>query len=639
MPTKGSSRRRPTRCRCTAGTAEPIEWNSWGPIGWLWSNATYSTCRPENPDWYLTADTLTLDQQEQEGTGRSASLFFKDRRILAAPLFGFSLGDERKSGLLAPTFSFTSRTGPELLFPYYWNIAPNRDFTFYPRLMARRGLQLGGQLRYLEPRAFGDLRFEYTPNDSLAGTNRYFWSGQHNFSGVAGWSGSINARGVSDDNYFVDYSRSILASSERILPRDFLAFRSDGDWTFLARATRYQSILDARLAPPYERVPQLSATHTRRDVAGFDVETLFDATQFRRPVVGATEGLRLLAYPRVSYPIVRPGWFVVPKMGLHLSNYRLDNPAVPEQTTLNRSVPVFSLDAGLVFERNARFFGREMTQTLEPRLFYVKSPYRDQSAFPVFDTGVADFNFAQLFSDNTFVGNDRIADLNQLTTAVVSRLIEPRTGAESLRFALGQRMYFSDQRVGIAGVESRTDRRSDLLLAASMLLDPYTSIDAGLQYSVRDSSVPRFNLLWRYLPADGRVFNAGVRFLRDELGQVDTSWRWPIASRWMALGRINYSWLSKRIDPATLALVEAKPGIIEGVLGFEYNADCWTTRFVMQRFVTAAGRTTSAFFIQLELSGLARIGSDPFDILRRNIPGYRLPNDRPVLPSRFFGYE
>ena len=222
---------------------------------------------------------------------------------------------------------------------------------------------------------------------------------------------------------------------------------------------------------------------------------------------------------------------------------------------------------------------------------------------------------------------------------MVSRLIEPRTGAESLRFALGQRMYFSDQRVGIAGIESRTDRRSDLLLAASALLDPYTSIDAGLQYSVRDSSVPRFNLLWRYLPADGRVFNAGVRFLRDELGQVDTSWRWPIASRWMALGRVNYSWLSKRIDPATLTLVDAKPGIIEGVLGFEYNADCWTTRFVMQRFVTAVGRTTSAFFIQLELSGLARIGSDPFDILRRNIPGYRLPNDRPVLPSRFFGYE
>ena len=130
-----------------------------------------------------------------------------------------------------------------------------------------------------------------------------------------------------------------------------------------------------------------------------------------------------------------------------------------------------------------------------------------------------------------------------------------------------------------------------------------------------------------------------MRYLRDQLGQVDTSWRWPIADRWVSLGRINYSWLTRRVDSSTLAVVDSKPGIIEAIGGFEYNADCWTTRFVAQRFVTAAGRSTSAFFLQLELRGLMRIGSDPFDILRRNIPGYRLPNDRPTLPSRFFGYE
>ena len=176
-------------------------------------------------------------------------------------------------------------------------------------------------------------------------------------------------------------------------------------------------------------------------------------------------------------------------------------------------------------------------------------------------------------------------------------------------------------------------------MAASANLGKGMSFDAGVQYSVRDSSMPRLNLLWRYLPGDGRIFNAGVRYLRDELGQADTSWRWPVADRWVALGRINYSWLTKRIDPATLTVVDAKPGIIEGIAGFEYNADCWTTRFVVQRFVTAAGQSTSAFFVQLELSGLGRVGSDPFDILRRNIPGYRLPNDRPAQPSRFFGYE
>jgi LPS-assembly protein len=193
--------------------------------------------------------------------------------------------------------------------------------------------------------------------------------------------------------------------------------------------------------------------------------------------------------------------------------------------------------------------------------------------------------------------------------------------------------------VQIPGVDPRSDKRSDILVAASALLGPAMSFDAGMQYSVRDNKVPRLNLLWRYLPADGRILNAGVRYLRDQLGQVDTSWRWPVSARWMALGRINYSWLKHTIDPATLAPIEAKPGIIEAVAGFEYTEDCWATRFVMQRFVTAAGKSTTAFFIQLELSGLGRLGSNPFDILRRNIPGYRLPNDRPEQPSRFFGYE
>lgn len=618
------------------GRADELEFR--GPQRLALRNATYTTCRPDDPAWFLKADSIDIDEAKHEGTGRSAQLYFKDRKILGVPVFGFPLGDERRSGFLAPGFAMTSRTGPEFVVPYYWDIAPNRDLTLYPRLMLRRGLQLGGQFRDLEPTSSSDVRFEYTPTDTLTNSSRHLWSVNHLFTDLAGWGGVLNMRGVSDDNYFVDYSRSILASSERVLPREVAAMRAFGEWNVLLRATTYQSILDARLAPPYERMPQLNATWARRDFHGFDAESMFDATWFRRPLQNSAEGARVVAFPKISYPIVRPGWFVIPKLGMHMSTYSLDaNGAFP--TSLNRSVPVFSVDSGLVFERPARFFGRDVTQTLEPRLFYARAPYRDQSAFPVFDTGVADFNFSQLFSENTFVGNDRIADTNQLTTAAVSRIIEPATGAETLRLALGQRMYFSDQRVAIPGVTGRTDKRSDLLLAASAVLSKSTTLDAGLQYSVRESTVPRLNVAWRYLPGDGRIFNTGVRYLRDELGQVDTSWRWPLAQQWMALGRVNYSWLKQRIDPASGALVEAKPGLVEGVLGIEYLEDCWASRFVMQRFVTAAGRSTTALFVQLELTGLGRLGSDPFDILRRNIPGYRLPNDRPQLPSRFFGYE
>ncbi len=601
-------------------------------------NATYTTCRPGDPDWFLSADDLVIDNTEEYGTGHGAGLHFKGRQWLSAPWFAFPLGDRRRSGFLTPGFAMTSRTGPEFVVPYYWNIAPNRDLTLHPRVMVRRGLQLGAEYRYLEPEYRGEMKVEYTPNDTLTGGSRHLYSYRHDFWNLGGWGGWVDLRGVSDDNYFVDYSRSILSSSERVLPRDVLATRRFGDWTVLARATRYQSILDARLSPPYERMPQFAATWAKRDLGGFDVDAVFDATWFQRPLAGSPEGLRVVANPQISYPIIRPGWFVIPKLGLHLSTYSLDR-GTAQDTSLHRSVPVFSLDAGLVFERPANFFGRGFTQTLEPRLFYARAPYRDQSDFPVFDTSVADFGFPQLFSENTFIGHDRIADANQLTTAVVSRLIEPATGAESFRFALGQRMYFSDRRVSIPGAAPRTDSRSDLLFAASAALGGGMSLDAGLQYGVQDSKIPRLNLLWRYLPGDGRILNAGVRYLRNELGQVDTSWRWPLAAQWTMLGRVNYSWMKERVDPASGLLVSAKPGIIEGVLGLEYTEDCWSLRFVAQRFVTAEGRNTSAFFLQFELAGLARLGSDPFDILRRNIPGYRLPNDRPDQPSRFFGYE
>lgn len=619
-----------------SGRAEELEFL--GPDRIALRNATYTTCRPGDVDWFMRADSIEIDQARHEGTGRSAELYFKDRKLLGLPRFGFPLGDERRSGFLAPGFAFTTRTGPELVAPYYWNIAPNRDLTLYPRVMSRRGLQLGGHYRELQPTSSSDVRFEYTPTDALANSSRHLFSVNHTFTNLGGWGGLVNMRGVSDDNYFVDFSRSILSSSERVLPREALATRVFGDWTVMARATSFQSILDARLAPPYERMPQLNANWVRREVGGFDLESMFDATWFRRPLAGSPEGARLVAHPKLSFPVLRPGWFVIPKVGLHLSSYSLDSNGT-QPTSLSRSVPTFSLDSGLVFERPARFFGRDLSQTLEPRLFYSRTPYRDQSAFPVFDTGIADFSFAQLFSDNTFIGNDRIADVNQLTTAAVSRLIEPSTGAESLRFAFGQRLYFSDQRVSIPGMAGRTDKRSDLLFAASAAIDRANSLDAGLQYSVRDSEVPRLNLVWRHLPGNGRILNAGVRFLRDELGQFDTSWRWPVSSQWTALGRVNYSWLKQRLDPATGVLADSKPGIIEGILGLEYLEDCWSSRFVMHRFVTAAGRSTTALFIQLELTGLGRLGSDPFDILRRNIPGYRLPNDRPELPSRFFGYE
>src|SRR5690606_26738546 len=241
--------------------------------------------------------------------------------------------------------------------------------------------------------------------------------------------------------------------------------------------------LEAARAPPYGGGPHLMAKSGKRDWHGSDFTTMLDTTRFVRPLEGAVEGTRFVADNAISYPIMLPGGFIVPRVGLHLSSYHLDeNPRGDDR--LDRAVPTVSVDAGLEFERDTTVFERPMLQTLEPRLFYVRTPFRDQSEFPVFDTGVADFNFAQLFSTNTFVGSDRIADANHLTAAVISRFIEPASGAERFRVALGQRLYFNPQRVTLRGTSAPTDRRSDVLLAASGDFGNGMTLDGGLQWSV-----------------------------------------------------------------------------------------------------------------------------------------------------------
>ena len=601
-------------------------------------NATFTTCRPDNEDWRIEARRMDLNQDEGQGEARSARLVFKDYHLGTVPFFYFPLGDERKSGFLSPSISINSRTGAEVSVPYYFNLAPNYDLTVTPRASTRRGLQLSNEARYLFRPMYGRLTYDWVPHDNVTGSSRYFYSGSNIITNLGGWSGGWNFKGVSDDNYFVDYSRTIIDASERSLPRDIYLTRDFAGWNFLGRMTSYQNILDARLAPPFERLPQLRLSRTVTDVKGFDLSLVNDATWFSRPLDGSAEGMRFVMNPSVSYPMRGAYWFFTPRASVNLANYQLQyNPYGRDDIT--RTIPTFSLDGGIVMERPLQWKGLDMIQTLEPRLFYVRTPYRDQSQIPVFDSLPSDFNFVQLFSENPYTGYDRIADVNQLTAALTTRFIDAPSGIERLRLAVAQRYYFSEQRTTIPGLPARTDNRSDLLAVASADLGNGHGFDLGVQYGIRSGDVPRYVGVYRFWPHEkDRLFNAGIYYQAGEYGQWSTSWQWPIGRRWNALGKINYSFLTRRNDPATGQEVAAKTGLVEGVLGLEYNEDCYSTRFVAQRFVTAAGRTTTAFFVQLDLRGLGRVGTDPFNILVRNIPGYRVPDNRVQTPT-FYGYE
>jgi LPS-assembly protein len=306
---------------------------------------------------------------------------------------------------------------------------------------------------------------------------------------------------------------------------------------------------------------------------------------------------------------VRPGYFITPKLMLHASKYELDQ-AAPAPATLSRTVPTFSLDAGLVFERNSTLLGKAMTQTLEPRLFYVRTPYKDQSAFPNFDSAEASFNFAQLYNENRFIGADRVADANQITAAVMSRFIEPN-GAERLRLAIGQRYYFDDQRVLLDASKPREERRSDLLLAGAGRISETWSFDSAVQYNVSGHRVYSSNYGMQWAPGEKKVLNAQYRYLKDSFKNADISSQWPLSTRWYGVARVSYSLRDRKV--------------LESLLGLEYKADCWVFRTGGQRFVTAAQNTSTKFFFQLELNGLSTLGT-PAEQFSKSIPGYQRLN-------------
>lgn len=588
---------------------------------------TYSTCEATDPDWYLRANTLDLDSGRDVGTMHGGLLYFKDVPILGSPWMTFPLSGERKSGVLPPTFGATSTGGAELAVPYYFNLAPNYDLTLVPKYIARRGLQMGAETRYLGDTYSGITNVEGI-QDRVTGTGRYSLSSIHNQTLAPGLTLAWNLNKASDNDYPSDFSHSITGSTQRLLTRDVSLTYSSTYWSLYGHVSKYQLLqdVDSPITKPYDRVPQIVFTGNRYDIGGFDFNTVADFTRFSSGnLVG---GDRAFVTQSVSYPIVRPGYFITPKVSVDATRYNLNNVSVGQPTNFSRTVPTVSLDSGMIFERESTLLGRSMTQTLEPRLFYVRTPYRDQSQFPNFDSGLADFNFAQIFSENRFVGHDRISDANQLTAAVTSRLIE-ENGLERLRMAVGQRYYFADPKVVLDGTTSTTlGSKSDLLLSLGGQISKEFSTDNTVQYSETLRQMVRSTFGVRWQPAPKRVLNLQYRLdrtyvnpstgLLDPLKQVDVSGQWPISQRWYAVGRINYS-----IPDKTVA---------EGLAGMEYKADCWVFRVVAQRIPTSSTKASTGFFFQLELTGFSKIGNNPLDAIKSSVPGYQnvnLPDSTP----------
>lgn len=580
-------------------------------------NPNYTVCEVPNPgqadqgDWYVRANRLELDQSAEVGRAQGAMVVFKDVPILAAPYFSFPTSDRRKSGFLAPSFGTVSNSGAEITVPYYWNIAPDKDMTLYPKAITGRGFQLGTQTRFMNEHNRAELKYDYLPNDRKTDTTRSALSFQDSF--VKGnFNAGMNINKVSDDQYFVDFSRSQAVASQRILLREGFANYEGGAWRTNVRAVRHQTLqlVNDIVVEPYDRLPEVNLELSATSVGNSFVSVNGQYTDFANPgsVSNRIEGSRAVTRARLFMPINRSAFSFIPAISVQANSYTLNNSLPGQESNPSSVIPTASLDSTVYFDRKTRIFGRDLNQTLEPRLFYLYTPFKDQSDQPLFDTSVTDQSFSRIFSENRYAGYDRVGDANQLTLAMTSRFSDAGTGEELFSAALGQRLNIKKPQIILPTLENPVTNDSDFFAMARGRITQNLSADAASQISAETGRHEKGNLSLSYAPSQGKQVNAGYRYTRAQINQFDLSGQWPITRKWSGVGRINYSVLESRL--------------IEGLAGLEYSEGCWVLRMVAQRFATAPELETTSVFVQLELTGLGRIGSNPLDLLSRNVPGY-----------------
>ena len=654
----------------------------------VFDKATYTTCTPQNMDWYFSASTIEIDNEQKEMVGTHGVMRFFDVPIAYVPYFTAPTGGQRRSGLLAPVAGYNSNNGLDITQPYYVNIAPNRDLLLLPRYMNHRGAMLGAQYRYLDTLYSGTAMGEYMSYDKKTGTSRWKYDFQQRqvFDGGVGpggipmpgsWSGYANIARVSDNLYPTDFSQSIAGAVTSQFRQEVGTTKgltgSLSNWMVSARALTFQTLQPDPtniVQAPYNVLPNITAAYNNRltpavaDTSGKYVTlptgpaTTFSAdyTRFSYNIAGNlsstapgvySQADRTVIKGAMALPQVTPGYYITPKVSFQSNMYNA-TPFVTGGAPVAQgfTIPTFSLDSALAFERDASelkgFFGRDMLLTMEPRAFYVYTPYQSQAQTPIFDTADAGFGVSQIFSENTFIGNDRIADANAATLGLTSRMIEANTGSERASVTLAQKQQFAGQRVGLNGTILNPTTYSDTLGSGSVRLLGNFSADVFGQYNTQLNRFVQTTIGGSWRPTQGRSLNFGYRNVwsppvqasvqnnqtfvpaSTTTDQYNISGQWPITREISVLGRWGYDALTTKTLNTLVAL--------------EWNRDCWTFRGAYSQVLNTSQITTTQVLFQVEFKGFGSAGSNPVDIMKLNVPGY-MPTSKPIPPSTYENYQ
>lgn len=589
------------------GSAEIVDLEGQGFV--RLENADYSTCPEGNESVLIGARSIELDRIGGVGRARGATIRFKGVPIFYAPYISFPLNDQRKTGFLTPGFGSDEESGNVFEFPWYWNIAKNQDATITPRFFTDRGFQLAGEYRSITQNSSTLINAEVLPDDDLFGDDRDLLSIQHSQQITKNLSARINYNDVSDIDYFNDLRSDIQSFSTSFVPRDIQLNYTNDFFRIRARANEYQ-IIDDRLTAanaPFERLPSLTfSTNLPEGPYGARYGVNASYTDFNSDT--RIEGTRTSINPYAELPFENLWGYVKPRLSVHSSRYSLNNVAEGTEDSPSFTVPIFSVDSGLYFEKNVSWFGEGALQTLEPRLFYAYAPDEDQSDVPIFDTSQVDLNnFSNIFRANRFFGQDRVGDTNQVTLGLTTRVIDNETGDQKLTASIGQLYLLDDLEQNLNASTVIESGLGDLLAEVRTESNgPWTTY-SFLQYDHEEDEIRTARFAVGYEPKSDNRKNIQIGYYRSNLrslvvDQLTVNANWPISDRWQFFGSERYS-------------IEDSESL-ETRVGFEYNGCCWKLRFIgTDRVDTRLRRLSSAgdddkrtaFFVELELTALGRI--------------------------------
>lgn len=611
-------------------------------------DVAYTSCRPGNQDWVVHASELKMNKETGKGAAKNTWVEFKGVPVFYSPYLAFPIDNRRISGFLAPSFGRTQNSGFHLSTPYYWNIAPNYDATLMPRYLTKRGPLLAGNMRYLGENTRGSTSLEFMPNDSLTNKPRYLGSVKNSTRFTSEINSNVDVNYVSDKKYFAELGNALSFPN-------FSYLKSNADISYIhpgisltGLIENYQAINttipDAAL--PYRKLPQinLNLDHAFKFMPLYTaMENEFVYFQHNDLVTSQRMNLK----PSISFPLQTAGAFFTPKVALQYTQYFLGSGPAGTPNSISRTLPFLSADSGLFFERDMSIAQGSYVHTLEPRLFYLYVPYKNQQNIPLFDTAPYDFSYNAMFRDNSFSGIDRVQNANQVTTAVTSRLIDSKSGRDTLKLSVGEIFYFNNRDVtipfnplqinnlaiGQTAFPAQSGGFSNLVTELSSELTDHVAVETALQWNPVSSDIERGQAVLHYKSEANEIVNLGYLYRKNprvpnrlnDVIQSDMSFRWPIYDNWYALGRWQYSLLYNKTQ--------------ESFVGVEKENCCWRFRIIGRRYINninnvnniatanqlVEGTSQTGIFFQIELKGLTGIGEKLDTFFEQNLYGYRKP--------------